>query len=83
MIGLIEMEISNQFLHEYREKSWVTASICRIARFLKSGIPIYNSEDSDAACRKTRRRVQAIAKRCTFHANVISYNLGLLQPFEP
>ena len=65
------------------KKTELTAFICRIARFLKSGIPIYNSEDSDAAGRKTRRRLQAIAKRCTFHANVISYNLGLLQPFEP
>ena len=33
-----------------------TASIRHIAIFLKSGIPIYNSKDPDAAGRKIRRR---------------------------
>ena len=46
------------------EKAELTASICHIARFLKSGIPIYNSDVSDTAGRKTtRRRTQANAKR--------------------
>ena len=53
------------------EKAELTTSIRHIAIFLKSGIPIYNSEVPDTASRKTRRRrrAQAIAKRYTFHAN--------------
>ena len=46
-----------------------------IARFLKSGIPIYNSEVQDTAGRKTRRkrrRTQATAKRFAFYTNSIS-----------
>ena len=38
------------------EKAELTASIRNIARFLKSGILIYNSEDPDNAGRKTGRR---------------------------
>ena len=51
------------------EKTEFAASIQHIARFLKSGIPIYISEDPDTAGRKTRRRTQAIAKRFAFYAN--------------
>ena len=53
------------------EKAELTASIRHIVRFLKSGIPIYNSEVPDATGRKTRRRrrIQAIAKRFAFHTN--------------
>lgn len=43
-------------------KSELAASISHIARILKSGTPIYYSEDPDTAGRKTRR-TQAIAKR--------------------
>ena len=42
-----------------------------IARFLKSGIPIYNSEIQDTAGRKARR-TQATAKRFAFYTNSIS-----------
>ena len=56
------------------EKAELIASIHHIAIFLKSVIPIYNSEVSDAAGRKRRarrrrRRTWAIAKRYAFHAN--------------
>ena len=53
------------------EKSELTSSIGHIARFLKSEIPIYNSEVPNKDGRKTRRRrrTQAIAKRFAFHAN--------------
>ena len=53
------------------EKAELNASIRHIARFLKSGIPIYKSEVTDTAGRKTRRRgrTQAIAKRFVFHVN--------------
>ena len=54
------------------EKAELTASICHIDRFLKSGMPIYNSEVSDTAGRKTRSRTQGIAKRFAFYANTIS-----------
>ena len=47
---------------------------------LKSGKPIYNSEDPDTASGKMRRikkrrrgRRQAIVKRCVFHANAKNY----------
>ena len=55
------------------EKVELTASIRHIARFLKSGIPIYNSEVPDTLGRKIRRRkrTQAIAKRFAFYANAI------------
>ena len=46
---------------------------CRIPKYLKSGIPIYNSEIPDTAGRKTRRRrkrrTQAISKCYVFHAD--------------
>ena len=49
------------------EKAELTASIRHIARFLKSGIPIYDSEVPDNAGRKgRRRRTQAITKRFPF-----------------
>ena len=60
------------------EKAELIASIHHIAIFLKSVIPIYNSEVSDATGRKMRRkrrarrrrrRTWAIAKRYAFHAN--------------
>ena len=43
------------------ENAELTVSIRHIVRFLKSGIPIYNSEVPDTAGRKTRRgrRTQA------------------------
>ena len=55
------------------EKAELTTSIRRIARFSKSGMPIYNSVVPDAAGRKPRRRrrrTQTITKRHAFHANV-------------
>ena len=54
------------------EKAELTASICDIARFLKQGMPIYNSEAPDTTGRKTRRRrrrTQEIAKPYAFYAN--------------
>ena len=58
------------------EKGELTASIGYIAIFLKSEIPIYNSELLDTADRKTRRRkrrgTQAIPKRYAFHAKAIT-----------
>ena len=57
-------------------KAEPTASMCHVARFLKPGIPIHNSEVSDTAGRKTRkmwRRTEAIAKRFVFHANPIRF----------
>ena len=55
------------------EKAELTASIRHIARFVKSGIPIYNSEVPDTADRKTRRRrTRAVAKRFAFHTNAIN-----------
>ena len=59
------------------EKAEHIASFRHIARFLKSGIPIYNSEVPDKADRKTRRRrTQAIAKCYAFHANTMRRNLA-------
>ena len=59
----------------------LTVLICHIGRFLKSGIPVYNFEALDTACRKTRRwrtrrkgRItQAIAKRYTFYGSAKTY----------
>ena len=63
VIGLIEMEISVLIL----VLTWIVSKkLNSPARFLKSGIPIYNSEVPDTADRKTRRkrkRTQAIATR--------------------
>ena len=56
------------------EKAKLTASICHNERFLKLGIPIYNSEVPDMAGIKTKRRgIQAIAKHYTFHAKAINF----------
>ena len=64
------------------EKTEFNASIRHIAIFLKSGIPIHNSEDPDKAGKNTRRRkwrsewkrkrTQEIAKRYAFHASTKS-----------
>ena len=46
-----------------------------IARFFKSGTPIYSSEVPDTTGRKTRRRkrrAQAIAKSFAFHVDLIT-----------
>ena len=51
------------------EKAELTASTRHFVRFLKSGIPIYNSKVSDTTSRKTRRRVQVIARRYAIHVN--------------
>ena len=56
----------NSYINFYMgtlKKAELTASIRHVARFLKSGIPSYNSEVPDTVGRKTtRRRTQAIAK---------------------
>ena len=52
------------------QKVELTASVGHIERFSKSGMPTYNSEVPGTAGRKTRRRKQATAKRCAFHADV-------------
>ena len=67
----------NSYVKSYMntfENAEPTASIFYITRFLKSGIPIYNSEDPVTAGRKTttKRRTQAIAKRFALHANAIT-----------
>ena len=63
----------NSYIKSYMdnlETAELTASICHIGRFLKPGIPIYNSDISDTADGKTtRRRTQTTAKRFAFHAN--------------
>ena len=53
------------------ERAKITASIRLTARFLKSGIKIYNSEVPDTTGIKTRRRrkTQVIAKRFAFLEN--------------
>ena len=51
------------------EKAKLTASVRHIAIFLKSELPIYNSEVPDTTYRKTRRRTLAIAKLFASHAN--------------
>ena len=58
------------------EKAELNASIPHIAVFLKSGIPIYNSQVRDTAARKKRRRrrTHAIAKRYAPHANAINFS---------
>ena len=63
------------------EKIELTASIHHIGKFLKSGIPIYNSEVRDTSGRKMRRsrrrrRAQAIAKHYVFDANPINTTIG-------
>ena len=55
------------------DKVELIASILHITRFFKSGIPIYISEVSNTAGRKTRRRrkrrTKAIAERFAFDAS--------------
>ena len=49
----------NSYINSYMdtmEKAALDASICHIARFLKSGIPIYNSKVPDRAGRKNKRK---------------------------
>ena len=51
------------------KKAELAVSIRHIARFLKPGIPIYNSEVPDTDGKKTRKRTtQTIAKRFAFDA---------------
>ena len=70
---IIGLGVINSYINSYMdalEKAGLTASIHHIARFLKSGILIYNSEVSDTTgskTRKRRRRTQAIAKSFAFH----------------
>ena len=64
----------NSYVNSYMdtlENPALITTIRHIARFLKSEIPIYNSEVPNKDGRKTRRRrrTQAIAKRFAFHAN--------------
>ena len=74
----------NSYINSYMdtlEIAALTVLICHIGRFLKSGIPVYNFEALDTACRKTRRwrtrrkgRItQAIAKRYTFYGSAKTY----------
>ena len=64
------------------EKTELTASIHHIGKFLKSGIPIYNSEVRDTSGRKMRRsrrrrrRAQAVAKHYVFDANPTNTTIG-------
>ena len=53
------------------EQAQLSNSMRHIARFLKSGILIYDSEVPDRPGRKARIRTQAIAKRFVFHINAI------------
>ena len=67
----------NSYIKSYMDtlgNAEFTTSIRRIARFLKTGIPIYDSEVPDTAGRKTRkrRRKHAIAKRLPFRANAVT-----------
>ena len=58
----------NSYVNSYMdtlENPALITTIRHIARFLKSEIPIYNSEVPN----KDGRRTQAIAKRFAFHAN--------------
>ena len=59
-------------------KAELIALIYYTERFSKSGKPIYNSELSDTAGRKTTRTTtQAIAEHYVFHANTKS-RLGII-----
>ena len=65
----------NCYINSYMDilkKAELITSIRHIARFLKSGILINNPEILDTTGSKTkrgsRRKTQAIAKRCVFHA---------------
>ena len=77
VIGFIEMEISIlisilTWIPWKKLNSPLRSAI--LQDFLKSGIPIYNSEVPDTAGRKTRRRriTQAIAKRFAIHVNAVN-----------
>ena len=62
----------NSYINSYMNnlgEAELIASVSNIQRFLKSAIPIYNSEDT--AGRKRKRRPQATAKRFAFRANAI------------
>ena len=75
VIDLIKNEDISSYMDRL-EKAELTALMCHVARFLKRGIPIHNSEVPDTAGRKTRkrrRRTEAIAKRFAFHANPIRF----------
>ena len=55
------------------EKDELTTSTHVIGKFLKSGIPNYDSEVSYLAGKNTRRRItQATVKRSAFHKNAIT-----------
>ena len=60
----------NPYIKSYTdilENAELTTSIHQIAKFLKSGIPIYKSKVPDMAGRKARkRRTQTIAKHFVF-----------------
>ena len=63
----------NSYINSYMNnlgKAELIPSVSNIQRFLKSGIPIYNSEDTGGRKGK-RRRPQATAKRFGFRANAI------------
>ena len=60
----------NSYINSYMdtlEKAELIASVCHVARFLKSGVPIYNSEVLDTAGRKTRRRSEDRQLQSVFH----------------
>ena len=61
------------YMNTLEKAELATTSIHHIAKFLKSGIPIYNSKIPDTAGRKTkrgrRRKTQGIAKFYALHAN--------------
>ena len=68
----------NSYINSYMEtleKAELTTSICHIGRFLKSGIPIYNSKVPDMANRKTAEEEQEQRQlhSIMFHANTINY----------
>ena len=73
----------NSYLNSYMdilEKADLTALIRHFVRFLKSGIPIYNSDVPDTAGRETKRRkrTQAIVKCFAFHSNAIRIVFDLM-----
>ena len=54
------------------KKAALFASICNIERFYKSGIPIFNSEVSDRAGRKTRIRRRSNAIHTSIEVFVVN-----------
>ena len=75
----------NFYINSYiitSEKAELTASIRHIERFLKSEIPIYNSQVPDTAATKTRR-TQTIAKRYLLHWNAKTrFNIHFYKNFD-